>query len=196
MSIGGIGGGIDPRGATTPRAGSRSDRSAPAAGGNPDEMGAEDRARLDKLKARDAEVRAHEAAHASAAGSHGGAASYDYEQGPDGKRYAVGGEVHVQLQSGRTPDETIANAQQVRAAALAPAQPSSQDHAVASQAAAMEAKARSEKAEKDKGEAPDHDPALTMARLQAERRDSHGDRGHAHADDGCGFCSRAASAYR
>ncbi len=67
-----------------------------------------------------------------------------YETGPDGKRYAVGGEVPVSLRPGRTPQETIANAQTVRSAALAPADPSPQDLAVAAQASQMEAQARQE----------------------------------------------------
>jgi hypothetical protein len=99
---------------------------------------------VSKLSARDTAVRAHEAAHQAAAGGLGGAASFSYETGPDGKRYAVGGEVPVALRSGRTPQETIANAQTVRSAALAPADPSPQDLAVAAQASQMEAQARQE----------------------------------------------------
>jgi hypothetical protein len=99
---------------------------------------------VSKLSARDTAVRAHEAAHQAAAGGLGGAASFSYETGPDGKRYAVGGEVPVSLRPGRTPQETIANAQTVRSAALAPADPSPQDLAVAAQASQMEAQARQE----------------------------------------------------
>jgi hypothetical protein len=99
---------------------------------------------VSKLSARDNAVRAHEAAHQAAAGGLGGAASFSYETGPDGKRYAVGGEVPVSLRPGRTPQETIANAQTVRSAALAPADPSPQDLAVAAQASQMEAQARQE----------------------------------------------------
>jgi hypothetical protein len=99
---------------------------------------------VSKLSARDTAVRAHEAAHQAAAGGLGGAASFSYETGPDGKRYAVGGEVPVSLRPGRTPQETIANAQTVRSAALAPADPSAQDLAVAAQASQMEAQARQE----------------------------------------------------
>ena len=89
-------------------------------------------------------MRAHEAAHQAAAGGLGGAASFTYATGPDGRRYAVGGEVPVSLRSGHTPQETIANAQAVRSAALAPADPSAQDLAVAAQATQMEAEARQE----------------------------------------------------
>ena len=58
----------------------------------------------------------------------------------DGRRYAVGGEVDLDVHW-PTPDETIRNAQQVRSAALAPAQPSGQDRAVAAAASQMEAQA-------------------------------------------------------
>ena len=44
----------------------------------------------------DREERQHEQAHLSAAGGHArGGPSYQYETGPDGKRYAVGGEVSI-----------------------------------------------------------------------------------------------------
>lgn len=109
------------------------------------ELTAEDRDTVRKLQARDAEVRQHEAAHMAAAGGHGSGASYDYQTGPDGRRYAVGGEVQVSIPSGGSPEEMIRNAQTMRAAALAPADPSSQDMAVASQAAQMEAQARQQK---------------------------------------------------
>ena len=94
------------------------------------------------LSSRDAEVRAHEAAHQSVGGGMTGAASYTYQQGPDGKMYAIGGEVSISMKSGSTPQETIANARQVAAAAMAAGEPSSQDFAVASSARVMEMKAQ------------------------------------------------------
>lgn len=97
---------------------------------------------VEQLRARDTEVRTHEAAHASAAGALGGRPSLEYTTGPDGKRYAVAGEVSIDTSSGRTPEETIAKARTIRAAATAPADPSAQDMAVASDAAQMEADAR------------------------------------------------------
>jgi hypothetical protein len=57
-----------------------------------------------------------------------------------------GGEVSVRLATGRTPEETIANARRVRAAALAPSDPSPQDLAVAARSSAMEAAARAQQA--------------------------------------------------
>lgn len=100
---------------------------------------------LDRLKARDRAVRAHEQAHQAAArGLATGGASYTYQRGPDGVNYAIGGEVSISLREGRTPEETIANAQTIRAAALAPADPSPQDRAVAAAAGQIEARARVE----------------------------------------------------
>ncbi len=100
---------------------------------------------VDRLQARDRVVRAHESAH-MAAGSglitHG--ASFTYETGPDGKRYAVGGEVGIDVSQGRTPEETLARAEHLRAAALAPTDPSAQDRQVASQADRMAMEARME----------------------------------------------------
>jgi len=91
---------------------------------------------------RDAEVRAHEAAHQAAGGELAGAASFTFERGPDGRSYAVGGEVPIRLREGRTPEETVALAQRVRRAALAPASPSAQDLAVAADASRVELAAR------------------------------------------------------
>lgn len=98
-----------------------------------------------ELQARDSEVRAHESAHQSGGASTGGA-SFTYQQGPDGKMYAIGGEVSVSMQSGSTPDETIANARAVISSAMAPADPSGQDMAVASSARVMIMKAEQQKA--------------------------------------------------
>ena len=97
---------------------------------------------VQELKARDREVRAHEAAHLSAAGSLAqGGASYSYQRGPDGVQYAVGGEVHIDTTAvAGDPQATLAKAQRIRAAALAPVQPSSQDLSVAAQLA-MQARA-------------------------------------------------------
>jgi hypothetical protein len=106
-----------------------------------------------ELVARDAEVRAHESAHQSAGGGLAGAASFTYTQGPDGQRYAVGGEVSIDASPGSTPQETITKAQRVRAAALAPASPSGQDRSVASSATQMESTARGELAAQNAAEA-------------------------------------------
>lgn len=103
---------------------------------------------LRDMKARDREVRAHEQAHKATGGAHAGAIRYEYDHGPDGRRYAVGGEVPIDVSEIEgDPAKTIQKMQTVRRAALAPAQPSAQDRAVASEAAALERKARAELAE-------------------------------------------------
>lgn len=98
------------------------------------------------LQARDRHVRQHEAAHQAAGGALAGGASFSYQTGPDGRSYAVGGEVPISIRSGRTPDETIANARQARRAALAPADPSAADLGVAAEATRIELAATQRKA--------------------------------------------------
>ena len=100
---------------------------------------------IERLSARDKEVRAHEQAHmAAGAGLVTRGASYSYVKGPDGRRYATGGEVGIDTSPGKTPQETIDKAQRIRAAALAPAQPSGQDLQVAAQATQMKMQAQME----------------------------------------------------
>ena len=96
-----------------------------------------------KLAARDREVRAHEAAHKAAGGSLTGPASFSFTNGPDGKRYANSGEVSIDTSEvAGDAQATLIKANQIRAAALAPAQPSNADQAVAAKAAQMAAEAR------------------------------------------------------
>lgn len=103
-----------------------------------------------ELAKRDREVRSHEQAHMAAAGSLAkGGPTYEYKRGPDGKQYATSGEVQIDSQpTSGNPEAAIAKAQQIRRAALAPADPSGQDRAVAAQAAAMERDARAKLAKK------------------------------------------------
>jgi len=100
---------------------------------------------ITELQQRDKEVRTHELAHASAGGGSTGSPSYTFEVGPDGKKYAVGGEVSVDL-SGvpGDPKATINKMQKVHAAALAPASPSTQDIKVAASATQRILSAQSE----------------------------------------------------
>lgn len=101
---------------------------------------------VDKLKQRDQEVRRHEQAHKAAAGRlSSGGPTYSYQTGPDGKQYAVGGEVQIDTSPVEgDPQATILKMEAVRRAATAPASPSSQDRAVAAQAARTAQKARQE----------------------------------------------------
>lgn len=96
----------------------------------------EEQQAVSKLRMRDAEVRSHEQAHLAAAGGYArGGASFQFERGPDGKKYAVGGEVPIDVAPESEPDQTIRKMNIVRAAALAPANPSPQDRRIASSAA-------------------------------------------------------------
>jgi len=111
-----------------------------------EELSEEEQREVEQLKNRDREVRAHEQAHLAAAGSYArGGPRYDYESGPDKKRYAVGGEVSIDTSPvPGDPEATIRKAQVVRRAAQAPAEPSSQDRQIAAQAGRMETQARQE----------------------------------------------------
>ncbi|GAC17947.1 putative metalloprotease CJM1_0395 family protein [Paraglaciecola arctica] len=108
---------------------------------------------LAELKQRDLEIRAHEQAHASLGGQYASSPQYEYERGPDGKRYAVGGEVSIDISEASTPEETIRKAQQVKAAALAPAEPSAQDLRVAIEATQLTIEAQKEIASENAQEA-------------------------------------------
>ncbi|MCL2458515.1 MAG: hypothetical protein FWF31_06640 [Desulfobulbus sp.] len=100
---------------------------------------------LRKLQARDREVKAHEMAHLTNAGQYArGGASYTYQQGPDGQEYAIGGEVSIDIGKESTPEKTIQKMEVVKRAALAPADPSAADRAIAAKAAATEDQARQE----------------------------------------------------
>ena len=111
-----------------------------------DEFSENEQKEIQELKQRDQEVRAHEQAHLAAAGGYAtGGAKYSYEIGPDGKRYAVGGEVGIDTSAVEgNPRATLQKAATIRRAALAPAEPSGADRAVAAQAASMAAQARQE----------------------------------------------------
>ncbi len=102
-----------------------------------------------KLETRDREVRTHEAAHAAVGGQYAGAPTLTYTNGPDGRSYATGGEVSISVSAvSGDPLATLQKAEIVRAAALAPTQPSAQDMRVASRAAAMAAQAHADLATK------------------------------------------------
>jgi hypothetical protein len=107
-----------------------------------------------ELTQTDRQVRAHEQAHLAAAAGLARGVSLTFVTGPDGKQYAVGGEVSIDTSPiAGNPQATIQKAQQIRAAASAPANPSGQDRAVASQASRMEQAARQELAAEKREEA-------------------------------------------
>ncbi|URQ98488.1 catalase [Pseudoalteromonas sp. SCSIO 43095] len=105
---------------------------------------------IKELKARDTEVRTHEQAHAAVGGQYAGSPSYEYQRGPDGTNYAVGGEVPIDVGViNGDPQATIDKMQTVRAAALAPAEPSGADRAIAAGATQKMAAAQAELASAD-----------------------------------------------
>jgi len=87
------------------------------------------------------------------AGQYAGDASISYTVGADGKRYAVGGEVRIDVVPIKDdPEATIAKLDVVIAAALAPAKPSAQDRKVAATAVTARNQARGELLEKNRAE--------------------------------------------
>ena len=142
-----------------PRSGSKVAAVADAQGARPAEQDAQ-KATLEKqqqqqerqqqqeirdLVRRDREVRQHEQAHAAAGGVHAGTPQYELTKGSNGVSYATGG--HVKIDVSDVPGDaqaTLEKMQTVQRAALAPAQPSAQDRAVAAEAVAKATEARAE----------------------------------------------------
>ena len=122
-----------------------------AANGEP--LTEEEQAELQDMKSRDEEVRVHEQAHKSAGGQYASAPHYEYENGPDGKRYVTDGSVNIDVGEESDPQATIDKMQVVKRAALAPAQPSAQDRRVYAEASQKEAEARRELNEQRQEEA-------------------------------------------
>lgn len=121
---------------------------------------------INQLKQREKEVIAHEAAHKAVAGQYAGAVSYTYTTGPDDKRYITGGEVPIRTPSSSDPKEALRLAELVRRAALAPANPSSQDRAIAASASQKAARARSEIAKMER-----EDATIERAEKEAKQTD-------------------------
>lgn len=144
-----------------------------------DELTAEEKQQVQELRQTDAKVRAHEQAHlAAASGLAMGGAHFQTTRGPDGKQYAVAGEVSIDVSPAQSPEQTVDKARRIQAAALAPADPSPQDRAVAAAAAQMAAQARAEM-QRVKAEAAEEDRATAGATAQpakddqtAQRRDA------------------------
>lgn len=143
---------------------------------SPDGLTEEERQIVSKLAQRDREVRAHENAHLAAAGGLARGVSYSYETGPDGKRYAVGGEVSIDTSPvPGDPEATLQKARQIQAAANAPAEPSGQDRAVAAQAAAMAQKALLEIAEQKRAELDGRNRESQVAQFEGPEEDRVGE---------------------
>lgn len=111
----------------------------------------EQQQRVRELQATEQKVRAHEAAHmAAGSGVVTGGPRYSYTYGPDGRAYAVAGEVSLDMSRERDPQATLEKAQRIQAAALAPADPSPQDLRVAARGRALQAEAQQELAQQQR----------------------------------------------
>lgn len=120
------------------------------------EINDEQKTQVQKLKKIDQEVRNHERAHKTVGGQYAGSASFTYTKGPDGQRYAVGGEVPIDTSPVEgNPEATLAKLDVVIAAALAPAKPSAQDLKVAASAVTARNQARIEFLDKKENENSD-----------------------------------------
>ncbi len=122
------------------------------AGNKKTQLNQEEREEVRQLQQREQKVKSHEQAHIAAGGQYvKGGANFEYKRGPDGELYAVGGEVSLDASKvPGDPEATIRKAQTIRKAALAPADPSSQDRQVAAKARQMEMEARQKKKKKKK----------------------------------------------
>lgn len=136
-----------------------------------------------ELKQREQEVITHEQAHAAVGGQYAGQPQYEYTEGPDGKRYITGGEVSIDIGKAATPEETLEKMQIVRAAAMAPAEPSVQDRQVAAEAQQLSTEARQEIAKNrinvtsegsEKGQANGFAPGASVLQSSAQNGASKG----------------------
>lgn len=124
--------------------------------------------RVAELKRIDAEVRAHEQAHISVgrelitSGPH-----YTYTYGPDGKQYAVSGEVSINTSPEPRAQANIDKGQRVQDTALAPTDPSPQDHSVAATGRRLEEQGRSDLREERQGDSAMSAGTPTDSRLRA-----------------------------
>lgn len=116
-------------------------------------------------------MRAHEQAHARTAGPYGGAPSYEFERGPDGKMYAVSGEVQIDAAPiDGDAAATIAKMEIVIRAALAPQDPSATDSRVAAEARAAKGEAQAELRKEKQQEARETEGRGNPGRESVHRR--------------------------
>ncbi|MBP6324758.1 MAG: hypothetical protein KBE79_00915 [Sulfurospirillum sp.] len=114
---------------------------------NSTELTSSEKALVSRLQAKDTAVKAHERAHISAgAGVILSGATFVYQKAPDERLYAIGGEVAIDTAPENEPEATVKKMQLVRAAALAPSDPSPTDYQVAATASMLQMQARLEMA--------------------------------------------------
>jgi hypothetical protein len=152
-----------------------------ATGSTSNDLTPDQKDEVEKLQKRDQDVRAHEQAHMAAAGAYvKGGATFEYQKGPDGKMYAIGGEVTIDTSPVKgDPRATIAKMETIKAAALAPADPSGQDRSVAAQAEVEEAQARQEAAAQKTGSGDSGGSDTTTDGKKASRVSTYSSQGAA-----------------
>ena len=119
---------------------------------------------FERLSIIDVTVRAHEQAHMVLLGPYARAGpQYSYIILPDGRRFAVGGSVAVDLKPvPNNPEATIRKAKAVRRAAYAPMQPSSADMHIAAKAYRVEKQAKRELARMEAEEKAENEEARRL----------------------------------
>lgn len=131
----------------------------------------EEREEIERLRKRDRTVRAHENAHRAAAGRYARGIHYEYERGPDGKMYAVGGSTQIDTSIPSDPAQAYQKAKTLEAAATAPGSNlSDSDRRLAAAARGMAAQAAKEMAQERKIAAQASQMAMeARAELMEER---------------------------
>ena len=131
--------------------------------------------RVAELQQIDRNVRAHEQAHIAA--GHGVVTSgpnYTYTYGPDGKQYAVGGEVGIDTSYERKPEANINKGIRIQAAALAPKDPSTQDYRVASVGEQMESTGRTDLRQEQAEQQAEEQAAAAAQQAAAQKTQTEG----------------------
>ena len=109
---------------------------------SPFDTSEEEQREVAELKARDREVRSHEKAHARTGAPYTGAPTYETVRGPNGQQFAVSGKTPIDVSPiPGDPAATTRKMEVVKQAALAPAEPSAQDRAIAARAEGQRLKA-------------------------------------------------------
>ena len=172
------------------------DKAAEAQGAaqDPKELSEEEKQQVEDLKRRDQEVRTHEQAHVAAAAGLAGAPVYEYQTGPDGKRYAIGGHVDLRTSGSSDPETALREAEIIKRAATAPAEPSSTDRSVAAEAGADINRLRAEKAAQRSAEGEEEEQ--TGSSTQPQTVEAHSLKAEATPiHNGDGFGRQALGAY-
>ena len=120
-------------------ASNESTENSPAGNKAPADLDATEKADVSQLQARDSAVKQEEKAHAAAAGPYGSAPQYEYQIGPDGKAYAIGGHVDVAASLSGSPEDKERALATLQNAALAPNAPSGADMSAFRQASLLRA---------------------------------------------------------